>query len=113
MDNIFVTLEDIQGDFDYEPISGIAPGDPGRDAMVWQNILAGAGQIPQLQQPGPDGTMLDFREVFKTIAEKQGATDIDKYFMEVNVQPDEQVAAGAESGELAPVGGQAPPQMGP
>jgi hypothetical protein len=113
MDNIFVTLQDIQGDFDYEPISGITPEDPGRAAMAWQNILAGAGQIPQLQQPGPDGTMLDFREVFKTIAEKSGATDIDRYFMQVQVQPDEQVAEGAAQGQLAPINSQAPPGMGP
>jgi len=113
IENIWVGLEQIQGDFDYEPISGILPEDPGRSAMVWQNILAGAGQIPQLQQPGPDGMMLDFREVFKTIAEKSGATDIDRFFMQVQVQPDEQVAAGAQAGDLAPVQGGAPPQMGP
>jgi hypothetical protein len=57
--------------------------------------------------------MLDFREVFKTIAEKSGATDIDRFFMQVQVQPDEQVAAGAQAGDLAPVQGGAPPQMGP
>jgi len=103
IDTIFATLEDIQGQFDYEPISGIQPEDPARSAAAWSNILAGAGQIPQLQQPGPDGRMLDFREIFKTIAEKQGVTDIDNFFMDVQVQPDEQVAAGAEAGDLAAV----------
>ena len=103
IDTIFATLQDIQGDFDYEPISGIMPEDPRRSAASWSNLLAGAGQIPQLQQPGPDGMMLDFREIFKTIAEKQGITDIDRFFMDVQVQPDEQVAAGAEAGNLAQV----------
>lgn len=101
IDNIFIDLMDIQGDFDYEPITGIIPEDPARAATSWSNLLAGAGQLPQLQQPGPDGTMLDFREIFKTIAEKMGVTDIDRFF--VQVVPDEQAAQMAQSGQLLPV----------
>jgi len=101
IDSIWATMADIQGDFDYEPISGIVPEDPARAATAWVNLLSGAGQIPQLQQPGPDGKMLDFREIFKTIAEKQGITDIDRFF--IDVQPDPQVAAQAQAGNIVPI----------
>jgi len=105
MDNIFVSLMDIQGDFDYEPVTGIVPEDPARSAMVWQNLLQGAGQLPQLQQPGPDGMVLDFREIFKTIAEKMGVTDLDRYMMQVNVQPDQVVQDQAQQGNVVPIQG--------
>jgi len=103
IDSIYATLDMIQGDFDYEPITGIMPEDPGRSAAAWANLMGAAGQIPQLQQPGPDGKMLDFRKVFKTIAEKQGVTDIENFFMDVQVQPDEQVANEAGAGNYAAV----------
>ncbi|HUT87123.1 MAG TPA: hypothetical protein VMX15_03440 [Candidatus Heimdallarchaeota archaeon] len=112
MDNIFVGLMDIQGDFDYEAITGIVPEDPARAATTWVNLMQGAGQIPQLQQPGPDGTMLDFREMFKTIAEKMGVTDIDRYMMQVEVQPDEQVQQQAQQGNVVPINGQGQQQVG-
>jgi hypothetical protein len=103
MDSVFLSLMDIQGQFDYEPISGILPEDPGRSATTWINLLSGAGQIPQLQQPGPDGMMLDFREIFKTIADKMGITDIDRYMMQVQVQPDQQVQDQAQQGNIVPI----------
>jgi hypothetical protein len=105
MDNIFLGLMDIQGDFDYEPVTGIVPMDPARDAMTWVNLLQGAGQLPQLAQPGPDGKVLNFVEIFKTIAEKMGVTDIDRYMMQVNVMPDEQVADQAQAGNVVPIDG--------
>ena len=104
IDNIFADLGDIQGDFKYKPITGILPEDPARSAANWSNLLASAGQIPQLQQPGPDGRMLDFRGIFNAIAEKSGIPNIDDYYMEVQVMPDEQVEQQAQAGNLAPVG---------
>jgi hypothetical protein len=106
IDTIHVGLMDLQGDFDYEPITGILPMDPSRSATTWTNIMQGAGQIPQLQQPGPDGMMLDFREMFKKVAEEMGVSDLDRYMMNVQVQPDEMVQDQAQQGNLAPVGGQ-------
>jgi len=103
IDNVFAGLMDIQGDFDYAAVSGILPEDPARSATTWVNLLSGAGQIPQLQQPGPDGMMLDFREIFKTIAEKMGVTDIDRYMMQVQVMPDQQVADQQQAGNVVPI----------
>jgi len=105
MDNIFADLEDIQGDFKYKPITGILPQDPARSAANWSNLLSAAGQIPQLQQPGPDGRALDFREIFNVIAEKSGIQNIDDYYMEVQVMPDEELAQQAQAGNVVPVGG--------
>ena len=64
-----------------------------------------AGQLPQLQQPGPDGKMLDFRMIFNAIAEKSGIPNIDDYYMAVDVQPDAVVQQQAQAGNLVPIGG--------
>ena len=103
IDSIFADLEDIQGDFKYRPITGILPEDPSRMAANWSNLMGAAGQLPQLQQPGPDGRMLDFRSIFNTIAEKSGISNIDDYYMDVQVMPDEQVAQQAQAGNMVPV----------
>jgi hypothetical protein len=105
IDNIFADLEDIPGEFKYKPISGILPDDPSRAAANWSNLMAAAGQLPQLQQPGPDGKVIDFRKIFNTIAEKSGIQDIGEYYMEVQVMPDEEVAAQAQAGNMVPMGG--------
>jgi hypothetical protein len=106
IDSIFADLEDIQGDFKYRPITGILPEDPSRMAANWSNLMSAAGQIPQLQAPGPDGRILDFRSIFNTIAEKSGISNIDDYYMDVQVMPDEQVQQQAQAGNMVPVGGQ-------
>jgi hypothetical protein len=108
-DSIFADLMDLQGEFDYEKVTGIVPEDPSRSATTWTNLLAAAGQIPQLQQPGPDGRILDFRQIFDTIAEKLGVPNIDQYYMQVAVQPDEQVATQVQAGNYVPVQGALPP----
>jgi len=105
VESIFANLESIQGEFKYRPITGILPEDPARSAANWSNLMAAAGQLPQLQQPGPDGRMLDFRSIFNAIAEKSGITNIDDYYMDVQVMPDEQVAQQAQAGNMVPVGG--------
>jgi hypothetical protein len=85
MKSIYAGLSDIQGDFDYKKVTGILPEDPARSATTWTNLMAAAGQLPQLQEPGPDGRVLDFRRVFDTIAEKMGVSNIDSYYMDVQV----------------------------
>jgi hypothetical protein len=105
IDSLFGDLEAIQGEFKYRPITGILPEDPARSAANWTNLMAAAGQLPQLQQPGPDGRMLDFRSIFNTIAEKSGISNIEDYYMDVQVMPDEQLAGELQAGNLAPVGG--------
>lgn len=105
MESIYIDIRDLQGQYDYIPITGILPEDPARSAQVWSNVMAAAAQIPMLQQPGPDGRMLDFREVFNTIAEKQGIQNIDRYYMNVNVAPDQEVAAQEQAGNMVPLPG--------
>jgi hypothetical protein len=104
-DSLFITLDDIQGEYDYRAISGILPEDPARSATALTNLLSTAGQLPQLMEPGPDGRALDFRKIFNKIAEKNGLQDIDDYYMDVQVAPPEQVEAGVEQGDLVPMGG--------
>jgi len=103
MDSIFVEMQDLQGEFDYIPISGIMPEDPARSAQAWSQIMASAAQNPALQQPGPDGRQLDFRKVFDTIAQKMGITNIGRYYMDVQVVPDEEAMAQEQAGNFLPV----------
>jgi hypothetical protein len=110
-ESIYADLQSIQGEFNYEPITGIVPEDPSRSASTWSNMLAAAGQIPQLQQPGPDGRQLDFRKIFDTIAKQMGITNVDDYYMDVQVMPDAQVAQQAQAGNMVPMGGGAPPAL--
>lgn len=112
-DSIFIDMEDLQGEFDYMPISGILPEDPARSAQAWSQIMASAAQNPSLQQPGPDGKMLDFRKVFDTIAEKMGITNIGRYYMNVNVVPDEEAAAQEQAGNFLPVQAPQNAMLGP
>lgn len=108
LETIWAGLHEIQGNFDYKIISGIAPEDPARSAANWINMLQTGGQIPQLQQPGPDGKMLDFRKVFEQIAKRSGIENMDEFYMDVNVVSNEEAAAQAQAGNLVPVDGALP-----
>jgi hypothetical protein len=108
IDNIFAGLAELQGDFDYKVISGILPEDSARSPMTFINLLQTGGQIPQLQQPGPDGRQLDFRRIFEEIARRSGVENIDQFYMDVQVVPDEQAMMGAQAGNLVPVDGSLP-----
>lgn len=101
---------DLAGDFDYIPHSGIIPPDPERYAQVWIRLLEGAAKLPQVIQPGPDGKVLDLREIFNEAARAAGVKDIEHFY--VSVVSDEAVADGVVAGNLIPAGA-VPPGGGP
>ena len=107
MERLLVNREQLQGSYNYMPISGIVPPDPARFADIWMNILTGAGQIPQLQEPGPDGKVVDFRAIFKEAAQAMGARNIEEFFTQIapvapEVAPDETVQQEVQAGNLVP-----------
>jgi hypothetical protein len=107
MQSVFLDMTDIQGMYDYQPITGIMPEDPARSVQAWTNIMSAASQNPALAQPGPDGRMLDFRKIFDEIARKMGISNIDHYYMNINVVPDQQAMNQEQAGNYLPI--QAPP----
>lgn len=109
IERLLVSKQDLQGKYDYVPISGVVPPDPSRFADIWMQILEGVMQIPQLQQPGPDGKIIDARALFKEAAEAMGARNIEQFFMQVapvapEVMPDDAVAQEVAAGNMIPAG---------
>lgn len=100
-EQIVYSKDNITGQFDYIPTSGIVPEDPARQAMVWANLIGMGSQNPMLMQPGPDGRMLDFRELFNEAARRSGIRNIDQFYF--TVQPQEQIQQGAQAGNMVPM----------
>ena len=107
VERMMVNKQQLQGKYDYMPISGIIPPDPARFADIWIQILQGALQAPQLMQPGPDGKVLDFRKIFEEAATAMGARNIEEFYMQVapeapQVMPDEGLAQEVQAGNMIP-----------
>lgn len=98
-----VTPDTILGFYDYMPINGSLPIDRVALANTMKEVLAGAVKIPQI------GATYDLPRLFAFIYETLGVRNIDQF--RVQVQPDAQVAAQAQAGNLVPLpGGGAPPR---
>jgi hypothetical protein len=107
VERLLITRDQLQGQYDYVPISGVVPPDPARFADVWIQILQGAMNVPQLMQPGPDGKVLDLRKIFDEAAKAMGARDIGQFYMQVmpvapQVMPDGAVADEVAAGNMIP-----------
>jgi hypothetical protein len=115
---IQMTAADLEGNFDYIPLSPVSPQDPARQVAVWQGVLSTASTIPQLMAPDPTtGMYLDMNELFKHICRLGGAKEIDSMFkmatpqmMGVQVMPDDQIAQQQQQGNIAPMGQGGMPQ---
>jgi hypothetical protein len=105
---LHVGPEEIQGQFTYEIIDGTVRAN---DAMlnVWKEIFVTVAGDPDLRQE------LEVLEIFRTLAQMGGVTNIDEYVRQrqpipaiapggVQVLPDEQVARQVERGNLVPAG---------
>jgi hypothetical protein len=93
---------DLGGAFDYIPHSGTAPADPARLAGVWAKMLEAGAKIPQLSQPGPDGKVLDIRQIFNEAAKVLGVKNIQSFY--VSVVPDAALMAAVQAGNAIPAG---------
>jgi hypothetical protein len=101
-DRLLIRPADLGGSFDYIPHSGTQPADPARLAGVWAKMLEAGAKIPQLYQPGPDGKVLDLREIFNEAAKAMGVKNVNQFY--ISVMPDPQLAAMVQAGNAVPMG---------
>jgi hypothetical protein len=131
MQRLLVKPADLVGNFDYIARSALLPPDPGRQAMIWTQLLMGIGRFPQILAPGPDGKMLDVRKIFNEAVRTMGIRNIDQFYtqapppppmgmppgapgqpMPVHVMPDQQVQDGVQRGDLQPLNPRLPGMPG-
>ena len=86
--------ESIAGDFNYPINDGTLPLDRAMLLQVWKEILMGVAQDPELRQT------YSLPKLFAYVADLGGATNIDTF--KVDVQPNQQVEAGVQAGNLIP-----------
>jgi hypothetical protein len=102
--SIWISRDNIQGNFDYVPTDGLIPSDPARQSMVWANLMATVGGNPALQQMTPDGRLLNMFELFNEAARRSGVKNIERFYHSPRptIMPDEEVDQMAASGQLMP-----------
>lgn len=111
MERLLVNRYQMQGDFDYQPITGTMASDPAREAELWRSIFQTVVAYPPFQQPSPiDGKQFDVREVFNEMVRKGGARDVERFWRQMTppppppqVLPDDQVEQGAQMGDMVPM----------
>lgn len=85
----------IDGDFYYPINDGTLPLDRAMLLGVWQQILMGVAQDPQLRQ------VYSLPELFRFVADLGGARNIDQF--KVQVQPDAAIEGQLANGNIMPV----------
>jgi len=107
VERMLVNRDNLQGNYDYVPISGIIPPDPSRFAEVWMQLMNAVAESPQLQQPDASGNVPNMHAMFKEVAHTLGARNVDQFFMQVapvqpTVQPDGAVQQAVQAGNMIP-----------
>jgi len=102
IEQVMVSRDDLQGNFNYIANSGVLPADPSRLVEVWTNILKALGQNERLLEAGPDGKRIDVRAVFLEAVQAAGIKNFKQFI--VSVMPDQQVQAQAQAGNLVQMG---------
>jgi len=105
-DGMEIRPEMVVGDFHYPINDGTLPIDRVALLDVWKELFLAVNQSPILAQK------YDVDEMFRYIAELGGARNIDKFILNVNPVPNAAAAAGAQAGNLVPLGRQSPPTPG-
>ncbi len=91
-----VTPEGIQGFFDFVPVDGTLPIDRFAQANLWRELFAQMKQFPELM------AQYDMGKIFAWVAQLAGLKNINQF--RVEVQPDAQIAAQAQQGNIVPLG---------
>lgn len=90
-----VTPESIAGFYDFVPVDGTMPIDRFAQANLWQQIFAGMGQFPQVQQT------YDVAKIFAYVAQLAGLKNIQRF--KINVMPDGMVGNELQQGNITPI----------
>lgn len=103
VERLMINRGQLQGNFDYTAHTTMMPADPARDAAIWSTIYQTAASNPALLQPGPDGKALDVREIFNEMVRRMGVRNIQDFYIDVRVVPDQQFEQGVQAGNYVPV----------
>lgn len=87
----------IQGFFDFVPVDGTLPIDRFAQANLWKEILAALPKMPQIMM------QYDVGKIFAYTAQIAGLRAINKF--RIQVQPDANLAAAAQAGNVVPLAG--------
>jgi len=87
----------IQGFYDFVPIDGTLPADRFAQANLWRELMGQMRNFPKLIQ------QFDMSKIFSWVAQLAGLKNINQF--KIKVQPDAQVAAQAQQGNVVPLGG--------
>lgn len=78
---------DLQGEYDYVPVTPMSGADPAKKAETWQQAMMA---IAQMQQSGgfnpelyPDGRVPDFRAILNEMLRTLGIHNVEQYYIEM------------------------------
>lgn len=91
-----VTPDGVVGDFNFPVHDGTLPIDKVAMLDVWQQILMGVAQDPELRQA------YSLPKIFEYVAELGGARNIEEFKMQQ--MPDEQIERQLQAGNIVPLG---------
>lgn len=121
MDYVKAAMQDLSGNYDYVPLSGILPPDPVRMSRTWAQILETVSRVvPMLLQgpvPPPDGKIPDVNAILRETIRTLGVKNVDDYYVPIQpqVMPDQQVEQQVQAGNMIPLQGidpnNPPPEM--
>jgi hypothetical protein len=94
-DPIHITPDQLTGDFHYPVHDGTLPLDRIASFDIWKEVFQGVLQDQELRQN------YSVPRLFEFIAELGGAKNIEA--MRIGVQPDDEVEAGVQSGNVVPI----------
>lgn len=92
-----VRPEDIMGFFDFVPVDGTMPVDRMAQAALWQQMLGGMRQFPQLMME------YDIPAIFSWVAQLAGIRNVDRF--KIVVTPDQQLQSRVQAGNVVPIKG--------
>lgn len=95
---INVGPDEIAGSFDFLPIDGTLPIDRQAQATVYNQLLQQMATMPQVAQG------YDFVRLFGHVSQLMGIRNLQNFRLQPQVVPDGQALAGAQAGNLVPMG---------
>jgi hypothetical protein len=99
MGNPYITVspDSVAGFYDFVPVDGTLPVDRVALASLWQQLLGGMAQIPDVLM------QYDLGKVFGYVAHLAGIKNLNEF--KIQVEPNERIAQLAQMGNIIPVGG--------
>lgn len=97
---VTVTPDQIAGFYDFVPVDGTMPVDRYAQANLWQQLLGGVAQMPQIMMA------YDMPKIFAFVAQLAGLKNVNQFRLQI--LPDDQMRAQAAMGQSVPLPGVTP-----